>query len=47
MNPHVSVLTLGVRDLSRAKQFYSEGLGWPIQLEQGDGHSVSATPRLR
>lgn len=30
MNPHVSVITLGVRDLSRAKRFYSEGLGWPI-----------------
>jgi catechol 2,3-dioxygenase-like lactoylglutathione lyase family enzyme len=36
MNPHVSVITLGVRDLNRAKQFYSEGLGWPIQQEQED-----------
>jgi uncharacterized protein len=35
MNPHVSIITLGVRDLNRAKQFYSEGLGWPIQQEQG------------
>ena len=34
MNPHVSIITLGVRDLNRAKQFYSEGLGWPIQQEQ-------------
>ncbi|MDQ1518363.1 MAG: hypothetical protein QOE80_4193, partial [Actinomycetota bacterium] len=25
MNPHVSVITLGVRDLPRAKQFYGEG----------------------
>jgi catechol 2,3-dioxygenase-like lactoylglutathione lyase family enzyme len=33
MNPHVSVITLGVRDLDRAKRFYSEGLGWPIQQE--------------
>jgi catechol 2,3-dioxygenase-like lactoylglutathione lyase family enzyme len=33
MNPHVSVITLGVRDLNRAKQFYSQGLGWPIQQE--------------
>jgi catechol 2,3-dioxygenase-like lactoylglutathione lyase family enzyme len=33
MNPHVSVITLGVRDLKRAKQFYAEGLGWPIQQE--------------
>ena len=30
MNPHVSVITLGVRDLAAAKRFYSEGLGWPI-----------------
>jgi catechol 2,3-dioxygenase-like lactoylglutathione lyase family enzyme len=32
-NPYVSVITLGVRDLSRARQFYYEGLGWPIQQE--------------
>jgi catechol 2,3-dioxygenase-like lactoylglutathione lyase family enzyme len=36
MNPHVSVITLGVRDLSRARQFYNEGLGWPIQQEQDE-----------
>ena len=36
MNPHVSGITLGVRDLSRAKQFSGEGLGWPIQQEQGE-----------
>ena len=33
MNPHVAVITLGVRDLERARRFYSEGLGWPIQQE--------------
>jgi catechol 2,3-dioxygenase-like lactoylglutathione lyase family enzyme len=33
MRPHVAVITLGVRDLARARQFYSEGLGWPIQQE--------------
>jgi uncharacterized protein len=50
MNPHVSVITLGVRDLGRAKQFYREGLGWQIQQEQedwvcfslGDGSSALA-----
>jgi uncharacterized protein len=50
MNPHVSVITLGVRDLSRAREFYSEGLGWPIQQEDhnwvcfalGDGSSALA-----
>ncbi len=34
MNPHISAITLGVRDLSRAKHFYSEGLGWPIQVDR-------------
>jgi uncharacterized protein len=33
MRPHVSVITLGVRDLERAKAFYRDGLGWPIQQE--------------
>ena len=41
MNPHVSGITLGVRDLNRAKQFCSEGLGWPIQQEQGEWVSFS------
>jgi catechol 2,3-dioxygenase-like lactoylglutathione lyase family enzyme len=30
MKPHVSAIVLGVRDLVAAKQFYSEGLGWPV-----------------
>jgi uncharacterized protein len=33
MKPHVAVITLGVSDLKRARAFYSEGLGWPIQQE--------------
>jgi len=41
MNPHVSGITLGVRDLNRAKQFYGDGLGWPIQQEQGEWVSFS------
>jgi catechol 2,3-dioxygenase-like lactoylglutathione lyase family enzyme len=28
MNPHISVITLGVKDLAKAKQFYGKGLGW-------------------
>ncbi len=36
MKPHVSIITLGVRDLNRAKEFYNEGLGWPILQEEGD-----------
>ena len=50
MNPHVAVITLGVRDLERARRFCSEGLGWPIQQEDhnwvcfslGDGSSALA-----
>ncbi|TMK77548.1 MAG: VOC family protein [Actinobacteria bacterium] len=36
MKPSISVLTLGVRDLDRAKRFYSEHLGWPIHAEEGE-----------
>jgi uncharacterized protein len=48
MNPHVSVITLGVRDMARAKRFYGEGLGWPVEqdypqwvsFKMGDGSSL-------
>jgi catechol 2,3-dioxygenase-like lactoylglutathione lyase family enzyme len=33
VNAHVAVITLGVRDLARARRFYHEGLAWPIQQE--------------
>jgi catechol 2,3-dioxygenase-like lactoylglutathione lyase family enzyme len=33
MNPHVSVITLGVRDFAGARRFYAERLGWPVQQE--------------
>ena len=33
MKPHVSVITLGVRSLSRARAFYCDGLGWPVDQE--------------
>jgi uncharacterized protein len=50
MKAHVAVITLGVRDLERARTFYNEGLGWPIQQEDrnwvcfllGDGSSALA-----
>jgi catechol 2,3-dioxygenase-like lactoylglutathione lyase family enzyme len=50
MKPHVAVITLGVRDLKRAREFYCEGLGWSIQQEDsnwacfllGDGSSALA-----
>ena len=34
MKAHVAVITLGVRDLQRARRFYREGLGWRIQQEE-------------
>ena len=33
MNPHVSIITLGVRDFARARRFYVEELGWPVDQE--------------
>jgi catechol 2,3-dioxygenase-like lactoylglutathione lyase family enzyme len=30
MEPMVSLVTLGVRDLGRALAFYRDGLGWPL-----------------
>ena len=42
MNAHVGFITLGVGDLNRAKQFYRDGLGWPVQVDQG--HFVSFRP---
>jgi hypothetical protein len=34
VKPHVSVLTLGVRDLARARDFYADRLGWPVHQEE-------------
>jgi catechol 2,3-dioxygenase-like lactoylglutathione lyase family enzyme len=33
MNKHVSVITLGVRDLDRERSFYGEQLGWTADQE--------------
>ena len=30
MKPRISMITLGVRDLPRARQFYQQGLGLPL-----------------
>src|SRR5437867_2174369 len=35
MKPHVSAITIGVKDMDRAKTFYGEGLGWPIAADHG------------
>jgi hypothetical protein len=33
VKPHISVLTLGVRDLAAARRFYVDELGWPVHQE--------------
>jgi len=33
VNPQVSIITLGVRDFARARRFYVEELGWPVDQE--------------
>ncbi|HEY1011473.1 MAG TPA: VOC family protein [Herpetosiphonaceae bacterium] len=35
MNAHVSSILLGVRDMARAKDFYTTGLGWQVQQDYG------------
>lgn len=30
MEPWISLMTLGVRDIERSRRFYREGLGWPM-----------------
>jgi catechol 2,3-dioxygenase-like lactoylglutathione lyase family enzyme len=32
---YVSVITLGVDDVDRAKRFYGDGLGWPVRDDHG------------
>ena len=46
MNPHVSVITLGVEDVTRVKKFYGEGLGRPIQQDYDQWDTVRAEARV-
>ncbi len=36
MEPRISIITLGVADLDRAREFYSGGLGLPEREREGD-----------
>ncbi|MFZ2473273.1 MAG: VOC family protein [Methanothrix sp.] len=37
MQPRLNIITLGVRDLNKAIQFYRDGLGWPLSsMSVGD-----------
>ena len=37
MEPRVSLITLGVRNLERAVAFYQDGLGWPLSGASVEG----------
>lgn len=52
MQPRLNIVTLGVRDLSRAVGFYRDGLGWKPAIAAGDfilfdlgGVAVALYPR--
>ena len=36
IRPHIAIIGLGVRDFSRARRFYADGLGWPVLQEEGE-----------
>ncbi|MCP5322989.1 MAG: VOC family protein [Candidatus Paracaedibacteraceae bacterium] len=40
MEQRLSVITLGVESLSKAKQFYTEGLGWKLSPNSQEGFAV-------
>ena len=46
MEPRVSIITLGVRDLARAYRFYKDGLGFPTSMDPEKGE-VSRAMRNR
>ena len=37
MEPHISIITLGVANLERAIKFYQDGLGLPTTYKEGEG----------
>lgn len=37
IEPRASLITLGVRDLERARRFYRDGLGWPESGASNEG----------
>jgi len=36
MDPWISLMTLGVRDIERSRRFYRDGLGWPMSAASSD-----------
>ena len=43
MEPRISLITLGVRDLERATRFYRDGLGWPLAALSNENVSFFRT----
>jgi catechol 2,3-dioxygenase-like lactoylglutathione lyase family enzyme len=37
VEPRITLITLGVRDLDRALRFYRDGLGWPVSSASVEG----------
>jgi catechol 2,3-dioxygenase-like lactoylglutathione lyase family enzyme len=36
MDPWISLMTLGVRDIERSRRFYRDGLGWPMSAASSE-----------
>lgn len=47
MEPRISIITLGVRDLAASLRFYRDGLGFPTQSREGDPIAVFSTAGTR
>ncbi len=37
MEPRISIITLGVTDLTKSVAFYRDGLGWPTDYKEDEG----------
>ncbi|PVU83040.1 glyoxalase [Cellulomonas sp. WB94] len=46
MEPRLTLLTLGVRDVARSRRFYVDALGWPAVLVADDIVMVQVEPGL-
>ena len=41
MDPWISLMTLGVRDIERSRRFYRDGLGWPVSTASTESEDVA------
>ncbi|MFA5263045.1 MAG: VOC family protein [Opitutaceae bacterium] len=47
MEPRISIITLGVKDLARSVSFYRDGLGFPTTYQEGQGIAFFTTAGTR